>query len=59
ILPSFKKQWADIFNQRNIILAGDILRLNLARISRESGVALSVFNKMVAEAEMLFNPCKV
>ena len=53
ILPSFQKQWADIFNQRNIILAGDVPRLNLERISRESGIGLGVFNKMAAEAKML------
>ena len=53
ILPSFKKQWADIFNQRNIILAGDVLRLNLERISRESNIGLAVFNKMAAEAKTL------
>ena len=59
ILPSFQKQWADVFNQRNIILAGDVLKLNLERISREANVGLEVLQKMVAEAEMLFNPCKV
>ena len=53
ILPSFKKQWADIFNQRNIILAGDILKLNFERISRESNIGLAVFNKMAAEAKTL------
>ncbi|MCX6789599.1 MAG: hypothetical protein NTZ42_03250 [Candidatus Gribaldobacteria bacterium] len=53
ILPSFKKQWADLFNQRNIILAGDILKLNLERISRESNISLAVFNKMTAEAKTL------
>ena len=53
ILPSFKKQWADLFNQRNIILAGDILKLNLERISRESNISITVFNKMAAEAKTL------
>ncbi|MDP2932638.1 MAG: hypothetical protein Q8N81_00730, partial [bacterium] len=53
ILPSFKKQWADLFNQRNIILAGDILKLNLEKISHESNISMAVFNKMVTEAKML------
>ena len=54
ILPSFKKQWADIFNQRNIILAADVLRLNLERLSREASIGMGVLQKMAAEAKMLF-----
>jgi len=54
ILPSFQKQWVDIFNQRNIILAADVLRVNLERLSRESDIVLGAFNKMAAEAKMLF-----
>ena len=55
ILPSFQKQWADIFNQRNIILAKDILRLNFARLNQESGINLGALNKMAAEAKVFID----
>jgi len=53
MLPSFQKQWADIFNQRDIILAIDVLRFNLEKLSRESGLGLRALQKMAAEAEIL------
>lgn len=53
MLPSFKRSWADIFNQHNIVLAKDILRFNFEKLSQESGINSGVLRKMLAEAEAL------
>ncbi len=54
ILPSFQKQWTNAFNKRNIILAGDILKVNLQRLSQEENIDQNILNKMIAEAKILF-----
>jgi len=54
ILPSFQKQWTNFFNSRNIILAGDILKIDLARLSQEENIPQDVLNKMAEEAKILF-----
>jgi len=54
ILPSFQKQWTRAFNSRNIILAGDILKINLQRLSQEENIGQNVLNKMLEESKMLF-----
>ncbi|MDD5738898.1 MAG: hypothetical protein PHY72_03175 [Candidatus Pacebacteria bacterium] len=54
ILPSFQKQWTSAFNSRNIILAGDILKINLQRLSQEENIPQEILNKMAEEAKTLF-----
>ncbi|MDD4990321.1 MAG: hypothetical protein PHW31_03360 [Candidatus Pacebacteria bacterium] len=54
ILPSFQRQWAGVFNQRNIILAADVLKLNLDRLSQEENIKKEELNKMASEAKILF-----
>jgi len=54
ILPSFQRQWAGVFNQRNIILAADVLKLSLERLSQEANIKKEELNKMASEAEILF-----
>lgn len=53
ILPSFQRQWAPAFNSRNIILSGDILKINLPRLSQEENINQELLNKMLEEAEIL------
>jgi hypothetical protein len=53
ILPSFQKQYTVAFNNRNIILAGDILKINLARLSQEENIDQGILNKMSDEAKTL------
>lgn len=53
ILPSFQKQWAKAFNQRNIILAIDVLKLNLERLSQEENINKELLSKMLGEAKIL------
>ncbi|MDO8524555.1 MAG: hypothetical protein Q7R99_02920 [bacterium] len=54
ILPSFQKQWTSVFNNRNIILAGDILKIDLQRLSQEEGISQELLNKVATEARVLF-----
>lgn len=54
ILPSFQKQWTSVFNSRNIILAGDILKINLQRLSQEENIPQELLNKAAEEARILF-----
>ena len=54
ILPSFHKQWTQIFNNRNIILTGDILKANLQRLAQEENIDYVVLSKMKDEASILF-----
>lgn len=54
ILPSFQKQYSSAFTRRNIILAGDILKINLQRLSQEENIDQTILNQMVTEAKILF-----
>ncbi len=56
ILPSFQKQWVNVFNSRNIILAIDILKINLPRLSQEENIDQTILNQMAVEAKILFEP---
>ncbi|MDD5433287.1 MAG: hypothetical protein PHE77_01355 [Candidatus Pacebacteria bacterium] len=53
ILPSFQKQWTPAFNQRNIILALDVLKINLERLSQEENIQRDFLSKVADEAKVL------
>ena len=54
ILPSFQKQWTGAFNNRNLILAGDILNVDLQRLGQEENIGQELLNKAAEEAKILF-----
>jgi len=55
ILPSFKRHWAEVFNQNDIILVHDLLEKDLGKLSEQCHILLPELQKVVEEAQLLLN----
>ncbi|MCD6270212.1 hypothetical protein J7J23_00335 [bacterium] len=53
ILPSFKRCFADIFSQRRIMIAKDILDIDIVKFSKSTNLPLSYLNTLLKEAKLL------
>lgn len=53
ILPAFKNQWAEIFCQNNLLLAKDVLNLDMNRFSSENHLPLPELERLASEAKTL------
>jgi len=53
ILPSLNKHLAEIFVSRKIILAQDILRINIAKFTRETKISEQQLKRLIKETEIL------
>ena len=53
ILPSLKKNLVDIFAQRNMILAQDLLKVDAQKFSKKVRIPLKYFESLIKEAKIL------
>ena len=55
ILPSLNKRLADIFAEKKLMIAKDLLDLDIVRFSRISGISLSKIKSLIREAKILYS----
>lgn len=55
ILPSFEKTLVQVFVQKRIMLAKDVLKINTETFSKKNDLSLSLLNTLVKEAEVLLS----
>ncbi len=54
ILPSLQKHWAEIFSQKGLMLAQDLLNLDINRFCLENNLPVQELKTLIGEAEVLF-----
>jgi len=55
ILPSLKRNLADVFAQRRMMLAEDILRINVRKFAKKTGISLKRLESLAKEARTLLD----
>ncbi len=53
ILPSLKRNLADIFAQRNMMLAQDLLKTDVRKFAKKTGIPVKRLEPLIKEAEIL------
>ena len=54
ILPSLKKDLAEVFIKRKMVLAKDVLKINPQKFSEQTGIPEKNLNSLIKEAKILF-----
>ncbi|MCD6550289.1 hypothetical protein J7K24_01970 [bacterium] len=55
ILPSWRQVFAEVFVRKKMMLAEDLLRLDVRRFSKKTGLPLNKIKKLQEEAQILFS----